>query len=89
MKRILKRITETRIGASPIPVGSMVIFAKNEEAWRGRVSDYGTLSNGKTFYYIKDAVSDDNGKVQSFDVEDKEIIRALTGLEMEHGFYNE
>jgi hypothetical protein len=86
MKRILKRITETRIGASPMPVGSMVIFAKNEEAWKGRISDCGTLSNGKTFYYVKDAVSD-SGKVHSFDVEGKEIIKSITDLEIEHGFY--
>jgi hypothetical protein len=32
----------------------------------------GTLRNGKTFYYVKDAVSD-SGKVLSFDIEDKEI----------------
>jgi hypothetical protein len=86
MKRILKRITETRIGASPIPVGSMVIFAKNEEAWRGRVSDIGVLCDGKTFYYVKDAVSD-TGKVQSFDIESNEIIKSISGLEIEHGFY--
>jgi hypothetical protein len=86
MKRVLKSITETRIDASPIPVGSMVIFAKNEEAWRGRISDCGTLSNGKTFYYVKDAVSD-TGKVQSFDIESNEIIKIISGLEMEHGFY--
>jgi hypothetical protein len=48
MKRVLKRLSETRIGASPIPTGSMVIFAKNEEEWKGRISDMGTLPNGKT-----------------------------------------
>jgi hypothetical protein len=85
MKRVLKRFSETRTGAPPMPAGSMVIFAKNEEAWRGRISDCGTLSNGKTFYYVKDAVSD-SGKVQSFDVEGKEIIRAISDLEMEHGY---
>jgi hypothetical protein len=86
MKRVLKRIAETRIGVSLIPVGSMVIFAKNEEAWRGRVSDVGALYNGETFYYIKDAVSD-TGKVQSFDIESNEIIKSISGLEIEHGFY--
>jgi hypothetical protein len=43
------------------------------------------LRNGKTFYYIKDAVSD-SGKVQSFDIEGKEIIKGVTDLEIEHGF---
>jgi hypothetical protein len=86
MKRVLKHLIETQTGTSPIPVGSMVIFAKNEEAWRGRISDCGTLSNGKTFYYVKDAVSD-SGKVQSFDIESKEVIKSITVLEMEHGFY--
>jgi hypothetical protein len=42
MKRVLKRLSETRIGASPIPTGSIVIFTKNEEAWTGRVSETGT-----------------------------------------------
>jgi hypothetical protein len=64
----------------------MIIFGKNEEGWRGRISDIGTLRNGKTFYYIKDAVSD-SGKVHSFDVEGKDIIRSITDLEIEHGFY--
>jgi hypothetical protein len=86
MKRVLKRLYETGVGDSTFPIGSIVIFRKNEEAWRGRISDCGTLSNGKTFYYIKDAVSA-SGKVQSFDVEGKEIIRAITNLETEHGFY--
>jgi hypothetical protein len=86
MKRVLKRLNEIQVGDSTFPIGSTVIFRKNEEAWRGRISDCGTLSNGKTFYYVKDAVSD-SGKVQSFDVEGKEIIRAISDLEMEHGFY--
>ncbi|MDR2303817.1 MAG: hypothetical protein LBE10_04445 [Treponema sp.] len=73
MKRVLKRLSETRIGASSIPAGSMVIFAKNEEERKGRISDRGTLPNGKTFYYVKDAVSD-SGKVRSFDVEDKSFL---------------
>jgi N-acyl-D-aspartate/D-glutamate deacylase len=85
MKRVLKRIAETRTGASPLPVGSMVVFTKNEEAWRGGISDMGTLRDGKTFYYVKDAVSD-SGKVQSFDIEGKEIIKDITDLEMDHGF---
>jgi hypothetical protein len=85
MKRVLKHLHETRTGAPPMPTGSMVIFGRNEEAWRGRISGMGTVRNGKTFYYIKDAVSD-SGKVQSFDIEGKEIIKALTGLEIEHGY---
>jgi type IV secretion system protein VirB4 len=48
MKRVLKHLAETRTGDSSIPVGSTVIFAKNEEAWRGRVSDVGVLCDGKT-----------------------------------------
>jgi hypothetical protein len=64
----------------------MVVFAKNEEAWRGRVSDVGALCNGETFYYVKDAVSD-TGKVQSFDIESTEIIKTISDLEIEHGFY--
>jgi hypothetical protein len=86
MKRVLKRLYETRIGGSDMRIGLTVVFAKNEEAWRGRIADTGTLRNGKTFYFIKDAVSD-NGKVQSFDIESKEIIKSITGLEIEHGFY--
>jgi hypothetical protein len=86
MKRVLKRLKEVRIGASPISAGSMVVFTRNEEAWRGRISNCGTLSNGKTFYYIKDAVSD-SGKAQSFDIEGKEIIKIITDLEIAHGFY--
>jgi hypothetical protein len=46
----------------------------------------GTLRDGKTFYYVKDAVSD-SGTVQSFDIEGKDIIRAITDLEIAHGFY--
>jgi hypothetical protein len=49
----------------------MIIFCKNEEGWRGRISDMGTLRNGKTFYFVEDAVSD-SGKTHSFDVEGKE-----------------
>jgi hypothetical protein len=86
LKRVLKYLAETRVGASPILVGSMVIFAKNEEAWRGRISDMGRVRNRKTFYYVKDAVSD-TGKVQSFDIESKDIIEGITDLEIEHGFY--
>jgi hypothetical protein len=86
MKRVLKHLIETQTGTSPIPVGSMVVFAKNEEAWKGRIADMGTVRNGKTFYYVKDAVSD-SGKVQSFDIEGKDIIKGITDLEMEHGFY--
>jgi hypothetical protein len=79
MKRVLKRLHETGVGDSTFPTGSTVIFRKNEEAWKGRISDKRTLRNGKTFYYIKDAVSD-SGKVQSFDIEDKEIIKGITGV---------
>jgi hypothetical protein len=86
MKRVLKRLYETGVGDSTFPIGSIVIFRKNEEAWRGRTSDMGTLRDGKTFYYVKDAVSD-TGKVQSFDIESKEIIKSITSLEMDHGFY--
>jgi hypothetical protein len=48
----------------------------------------GTLRNGKTFYFIEDAVSD-SGKIHSFDVEGKDIIRSISDLEIEieHGFY--
>jgi hypothetical protein len=45
-----------------------------------------TLRNGKTFYFVEDAVSD-SGKTHSFDVEGKDIIRVTTDLEIEHGFY--
>jgi hypothetical protein len=86
MKRVLKHLYETRTGDSPIHIGSTVIFRKNEEAWSGRVSETGTLRNGKTFYYIENAVSD-SGKVQSFDIEGKEIIKGIIDLEVEHGFY--
>jgi hypothetical protein len=63
MKRVLKRLKETKIGASPIPTGAMVVFAKNEEAWRGKVSEVGALRNGEPLYYVKNAVSD-SGKVR-------------------------
>jgi hypothetical protein len=86
MKRVLKHLHETQTGDSSMRTGLTVVFAKNEEAWRGRISDMGTLSNGKTFYYIKDAVSD-SGKVHSFDIEGKDIIKSITDLEIEHGFY--
>jgi hypothetical protein len=64
----------------------MIIFRKNEEAWRGRISETGTLRNGKTFYFVEDAVSD-SGKIHSFDVEGKDIIRSIGDLETEYGFY--
>jgi hypothetical protein len=86
MKRILKHLKETRIGDSTQYIGSTVIFGRNEESWKGRISDMETLSNGKTFCYIKNAISD-SGKVQSFDIESKEIIRSITDIEMKHGFY--
>jgi hypothetical protein len=87
MKRLLKRLRETRIGDSTaMRIGLTVVFAKNEEAWRGRIADMGTLPNGKTFYYIKDAVSN-SGKVHSFDIEGKDIIKSITDLEIEHSFY--
>jgi N-acyl-D-aspartate/D-glutamate deacylase len=86
MKRVLKHLRETRIGGSSMRIGSMIIFCKNEEAWRGRILDMGTLRNGKTFYFVENAVSD-NGKVQSFDIEGKDIIKSITDLEIEYGFY--
>jgi hypothetical protein len=86
MKRVLKHLRETRIGDSSMRIGSTIIFRKNEEAWRGGISDTGTLRNGKTFYFVEDAVSD-SGKVQSFDIEGKDIIRIITDLEIEYGFY--
>jgi hypothetical protein len=88
MKRILKHLRETQIGESSMPMrtGSMIIFRKNEEGWRGRISEMRTLRNGKTFYFVEDAVSD-SGKTHSFDVEGKDIISIITDLEMEYGFY--
>jgi hypothetical protein len=86
MKRVLKHLRETRIGDSSIHIGSMVIFRKNEEAWRGRISEMRALRNGKTFYFVKDAVSG-SGKVQSYDIEGRDIIRSITDLEIEYGFY--
>jgi hypothetical protein len=85
MKRVLKHLIETQTGTSPIPVGSMVVFIKNEEVWKGSIADMGTVRNGKTFYYVKDAVSD-SGKVQPFDIEGKEIIKGIADVEVEHGF---
>jgi ribosomal protein L2 len=67
MKRVLKRLTETRIGDSTMHKGLTVVFGRNEEVWKGRISEMGTLPNGKTFYFIKKAVSD-SGKVQSFNI---------------------
>jgi hypothetical protein len=86
MKRVLKRLYETKIGDSTQYIGMTVVFGKNEETWRGRISDMRTLSNGKTFCYIKNAISD-SGKVRSFDIESKEIIKSITDLEMKYGFY--
>jgi hypothetical protein len=85
MKRVLKHLRETRIGDSSMRIGLMIIFCKNEEAWRGKISEMRTLRNGKTFYFIKDAVSD-SGKVHSFDIESRDIIRVITDLEIEYGF---
>jgi hypothetical protein len=50
----------------------MIIFCKNEEAWRGRISDMGTLRNGKTFYFVEDGMSD-SGKIHSFDVKARKL----------------
>jgi hypothetical protein len=86
MKRVLKRLHETQIGESSMRIGSLIIFRKNEEVWKGRVSETGALRNGKAFYFVEDAVSG-SGKIHSFDVEGKEIIRSITDLEIEHGFY--
>jgi hypothetical protein len=88
MKRVLKRLRETRTGDSAMRGGITVVFAKNDEAWKGRIADTGTLRNGKTLYCAKNAVSD-SGKVQSFDIEGKEIIKTITDLETERGFYGE
>jgi hypothetical protein len=85
MKRVLKHLHETWIGDYSMHKGSTVIFLKNEEAWRGTISEMGTLRNGKTFYYVKDTVSG-SGKVQSFDIEGRDIIKGITDLEIEHGF---
>jgi hypothetical protein len=86
MKRGLKHLHETGTDDdSTMRTGSTIIFRKNEEAWRGIIAEMGTLRNGKTFYYVKDAVSD-SGKVQSFDIEGKEIIRGITDFEIEHGY---
>jgi hypothetical protein len=87
MKRVLKHLHETRVGDSTtMRIGLTVVFAQNEESWRGRIADRGTLPNGKPFYFIKDAVSG-SGKVHSFDIEGKDIIKSITDLEIEHGFY--
>jgi hypothetical protein len=86
MKRVLKRLHETRTGDSTMHTGLTVVFGRNDEAWRGRITDMGTLRNGKTFYYIKDAVSD-SGKVQSFNIEDKEVVEIITDLEIEYRVY--
>jgi hypothetical protein len=77
MKRVLKHIKEASIGASPIPIGTTIVFAKNEEAWRGRISEVGASRNGEPLYYIKNAV---------FDVEGREIIKDITDLEIEYGY---
>jgi hypothetical protein len=58
MKRILKHLHETGVGDdSTMRIGSTIILHKNEEAWRGIVSEMRTLRNWKTVYYIKDAIS--------------------------------
>jgi hypothetical protein len=51
MKRVLKHLRETRTGDSTMRIGLAVVFTKNEEAWRGRITDMGTVRNGKIFYY--------------------------------------
>ena len=66
-------------------IGLTVAFGRNEEVWQGRIADIWTLRNGKTFYYIKSAVSD-SGKVQSFNIEDSEVIKIITDLEIEYGY---
>jgi hypothetical protein len=77
---MLKHLSETRIGDSTHYIGLTVIFGRNEETWKGRIADMGTLRNGKTFYHVKDAVSD-SGKVQSFNIESKEIEKIISGYE--------
>ena len=65
-------------------IGLTVAFGINEEVWQGRIADIWTLRNAKTFYYIKNAVSD-SGMVQSFNIEDSEVIKIITDLEIEYG----
>jgi hypothetical protein len=83
MKRVLKRLHETRVGDSTMRRGLTVVSGGNGEAWKGRIADISTLRNGKTFYYIENAVSD-SGKVRSFN---KEVVEIITDLEIAHGFY--
>ncbi|MDR2097591.1 MAG: hypothetical protein LBP37_03645 [Spirochaetaceae bacterium] len=47
----------------------------------GRVSEIEALRNGEPLYYVNNAVSD-SGKVRSFDVESREIIKDITDLEI-------
>jgi hypothetical protein len=86
IKRVLKHLHETRIGDPTMRIGLTVVFAKNEDAWKGRIADMGTLPNGKTFYFVKATVSN-SGKVHSFDIESRDIIKGIADLEIEHGFY--
>jgi hypothetical protein len=67
-------------------LGLTVVFGRNDEAWKGRISDIWTLRNGKTFFIIKNAVSG-SGKVQTFTIRDEEVTGYITDLEIEYGFY--
>ena len=73
MRRVLvKRLKETKVGDSTMQIGLTVVFGKNEEEWKGRITDIWTLRNGKIFYEIENVVSN-SGKVQSFTIRDKDI----------------
>ena len=67
-------------------IGLAVVFGRDEEAWIGRIADIWTLRKGKTFYETENAVSK-SGKVQSLTIRDKEIIKIISDLEIEQGFY--
>jgi hypothetical protein len=69
MKRVLRRLRETRVGDSTMEIGLTVVFGRNDEEWKGRIADIWTLRNGKTFFIIKNAVSG-SGKVQTFTIRD-------------------
>ena len=87
MKRIVvKRLTETKVGDSTMQIGLTVVFVKNEEEWKGRITDIQTLYNGKILYEIENAVSG-SGKVQSFTLQRDDITKFITDLEIEYGFY--
>jgi hypothetical protein len=41
---------------------------------------------GRPFVISKTLYPSDSGKIQSFDIESKEVIKTITDLELEHGF---